>query len=149
MNLKHARFTSAADTIYLTNEINFLQSFKNEVSMKYYLLSLTLLLCVELYSQTVISGQSEISPVFGVFQGTKLSGAISTIKIVLVCSDSLTLGYVPANIGNETSKLVAGDNKGNWLNALVVVNCMYMKRGNYYLLRRRAMDLFCHATKNL
>ena len=87
--------------------------------MKYSLFIILLFLGIGLYSQGIIPPERKISPVSGAFPGAKIPVSVSGIKVIQTCPDSLTLGYVPAGSGNETSKLVARDNKGNWLNALM------------------------------
>jgi len=87
--------------------------------MKYYLMPLVLLIYINLFSQAVTLPERKISPVSGAFSGAKIPAAVSGIKIIQACPDSLTLGYVPAGSGNETSKLVAVDKNGNWLNTWI------------------------------
>jgi len=44
------------------------------------------------------------------------------IKIIQARFESVTLEYIPVDRGNETSRLVAKDKNGNWLNQRYGIN---------------------------
>ena len=87
--------------------------------MKYSLFIILLFLGKGLYSQSITPPERKISPVSGVFSGVKIPAAVSGIKIILACPDSLALGYIPAGRGNETFKLVTEAKNGSWLNTWI------------------------------